>query len=97
LDHVWVDYPGKQIAAMEDPRASFVADYGKDWRAYTSSPEWNTRRLTCGSTSERAMSSHSVTPVQRNPLLPSKARRPAAIKVMKVLRPMCPSKPLADG
>jgi hypothetical protein len=33
LDHVWVDYPGKQIAEMEDPRTSFFADSGKGWSA----------------------------------------------------------------
>ncbi len=34
LDHVWVDYPGKQISRMEDPRTSFAADSGKGWLAF---------------------------------------------------------------
>jgi hypothetical protein len=33
FDHVWVDYPGKQYADMEDPATSFVADSGKGWLA----------------------------------------------------------------
>ncbi len=33
FDHVWVDYPGKQFADMEDPSTSFVADGGKGWLA----------------------------------------------------------------
>jgi hypothetical protein len=33
FDHVWVDYPGKQYADMEDPATSFVADGGKGWLA----------------------------------------------------------------
>jgi hypothetical protein len=33
FDHVWVDYPGKQFADMEDPATSFVADSGKGWLA----------------------------------------------------------------
>jgi hypothetical protein len=33
FDHVWVDYPGKQFADMEDPATSFVSDTGKGWLA----------------------------------------------------------------
>jgi hypothetical protein len=33
FDHVWVDYPGKNAGAMEDPATSFVADDGKGWLA----------------------------------------------------------------
>jgi len=31
FDHVWVDYPGKQYAEMEDPATAFVSDDGKGW------------------------------------------------------------------
>jgi hypothetical protein len=33
FDHVWVDYPGKQAPAMEDPSTSFIADSGGGWLA----------------------------------------------------------------
>ncbi|OFW58902.1 MAG: hypothetical protein A2133_02465 [Actinobacteria bacterium RBG_16_64_13] len=33
FDHVWVDYPGKEATALEDPATSFVADDGKGWLA----------------------------------------------------------------
>lgn len=33
FDHVWVDYPGKQFADMEDPATSFVSDAGEGWLA----------------------------------------------------------------
>jgi hypothetical protein len=31
FDHVWVDYPGKGVTALEDPATSFVADTGGGW------------------------------------------------------------------
>jgi hypothetical protein len=33
LDHVWVDYPGKEAEGLEDPAKSFVASEGKGWAA----------------------------------------------------------------
>jgi len=33
FDHVWVDYPGKQVTDLEDPATSFVADSGEGWLA----------------------------------------------------------------
>lgn len=33
FDHVWVDYPGKDFSALEDPATSFVADSGGGWLA----------------------------------------------------------------
>jgi hypothetical protein len=33
VDHVWVDYPGKQVTGLEDPATSFVSDNGKGWLA----------------------------------------------------------------
>lgn len=33
FDHVWVDYPGKGINALEDPATAFVSDDGKGWLA----------------------------------------------------------------
>jgi hypothetical protein len=43
FDHVWVDYPGKQPPAMEDPATSFVADKGGGWLAKlpTRIPLWS--------------------------------------------------------
>ena len=31
FDHVWVDYPGKQVKTLEDPATSFVSDRGEGW------------------------------------------------------------------
>jgi len=31
FDHVWVDYPGKQVTALEDPATSFASNEGKGW------------------------------------------------------------------
>ncbi len=33
FDHVWVDYPGKEVTALEDPSTSFVSDTGEGWAA----------------------------------------------------------------
>jgi hypothetical protein len=33
FDHVWVDWPGKEVTGLEDPATSFVADDGKGWLA----------------------------------------------------------------
>lgn len=33
FDHVWVDYPGKEVTTLEDPATSFVSDEGKGWLA----------------------------------------------------------------
>lgn len=33
FDHVWVDYPGKGVTALEDPSTSFVSNDGKGWLA----------------------------------------------------------------
>ncbi len=33
FDHVWVDYPGKEVSDLEDPATSFVADSGEGWFA----------------------------------------------------------------
>lgn len=34
FDHVWVDYPGKQVTSLlEDPSTAFVSDEGKGWFA----------------------------------------------------------------
>lgn len=33
FDHVWVDYPGKGVTALEDPATSFVSDGGEGWLA----------------------------------------------------------------
>src|SRR5665811_370099 len=33
FDHVWVDYPGKGVNALEDPATAFVSDQGKGWFA----------------------------------------------------------------
>ena len=33
FDHVWVDYPGKGVNALEDPATAFVSDEGKGWFA----------------------------------------------------------------
>jgi hypothetical protein len=33
FDHVWVDYPGKGVTALEDPATAFVSDEGKGWLA----------------------------------------------------------------
>jgi hypothetical protein len=33
FDHVWVDYPGKAAAGLEDPAQSFIADRGEGWFA----------------------------------------------------------------
>jgi hypothetical protein len=43
FDHVWVDYPGKVAADMEDPSTSFVADSGRGWLAKlpTRIPLWS--------------------------------------------------------
>lgn len=31
FDHVWVDYPGRQVTALEDPATSFVSSQGTGW------------------------------------------------------------------
>lgn len=31
FDHVWVDYPGKTVTALEDPATSFVSNEGEGW------------------------------------------------------------------
>jgi hypothetical protein len=31
FDHVWVDYPGRQVTELEDPTTSFVSNEGKGW------------------------------------------------------------------
>ncbi|MCX8033271.1 MAG: transglutaminase-like domain-containing protein [Thermoleophilia bacterium] len=31
FDHVWVDYPGKQVTALEDPSTAFASNEGKGW------------------------------------------------------------------
>jgi hypothetical protein len=33
FDHVWVDYPGREVTSLEDPDTSFVADEGGGWLA----------------------------------------------------------------
>lgn len=33
LSHVWVDYPGKKVTAVEDPATSFLSDRGAGWVA----------------------------------------------------------------
>lgn len=33
FDHVWVDYPGKGVNALEDPATAFVSNDGKGWFA----------------------------------------------------------------
>jgi hypothetical protein len=33
FDHVWIDYPGKTVTALEDPATSFVSNKGKGWLA----------------------------------------------------------------
>jgi hypothetical protein len=33
FDHVWVDYPGRQVTTLEDPATSFVSDEGEGWLA----------------------------------------------------------------
>lgn len=33
FEHVWVDYPGKGVTAMEDPAVAFVSDEGQGWLA----------------------------------------------------------------
>jgi hypothetical protein len=33
FDHVWVDYPGKGVTALEDPSTSFVSNEGEGWLA----------------------------------------------------------------
>ncbi len=33
FDHVWVDYGGKAVNALEDPATAFVSDEGKGWFA----------------------------------------------------------------
>ncbi len=33
FDHVWVDYPGKQVKRLEDPVTSFVSSKGEGWVA----------------------------------------------------------------
>jgi hypothetical protein len=33
FDHVWVDYPGKQVKDLEDPATSFVSGRGQGWAA----------------------------------------------------------------
>jgi hypothetical protein len=34
FDHVWVDYPGRAVTALEDPATSFVSNSGKGWLAW---------------------------------------------------------------
>jgi hypothetical protein len=50
FDHVWVDYPGKQPPAMEDPATSFAADDGKGWWAKLPSkiPLWTIIKVRVG-------------------------------------------------
>jgi len=50
FDHVWVDYPGKQAPAMEDPSTSFVADSGGGWWAKlpTRIPLWSIIQVRVG-------------------------------------------------
>ena len=31
FDHVWIDYPGKQATALDDPSTSFISDAGQGW------------------------------------------------------------------
>lgn len=31
FDHVWIDYPGKPVSALDDPSTSFVSDSGEGW------------------------------------------------------------------
>lgn len=31
FDHVWVDYPGREVTALEDPATSFVSNEGEGW------------------------------------------------------------------
>jgi hypothetical protein len=33
FDHVWVDWPGKKVTALEDSATAFVSDAGKGWWA----------------------------------------------------------------
>lgn len=33
FDHVWVDYPGKGVTALEDPATAFVSNEGEGWLA----------------------------------------------------------------
>jgi len=33
FDHVWVDYPGKDVTQLEDPSTSFASNEGKGWIA----------------------------------------------------------------
>ena len=33
FDHVWVDYPGREVTTLEDPSTSFVSDEGGGWLA----------------------------------------------------------------
>jgi hypothetical protein len=33
FDHVWVDYPGREVTVLEDPDTAFVSDDGKGWLA----------------------------------------------------------------
>jgi hypothetical protein len=33
FDHVWVDYPGRQVTQLEDPATAFVSNAGKGWLA----------------------------------------------------------------
>ena len=33
FDHVWVDWPGKQVTQLDDPATAFVSDSGKGWLA----------------------------------------------------------------
>jgi hypothetical protein len=34
FDHVWVDYPGRQVTQLEDPATAFVSNAGKGWLAW---------------------------------------------------------------
>ncbi len=31
FDHVWIDYPGKPVSALDDPSTSFASDAGEGW------------------------------------------------------------------
>jgi hypothetical protein len=50
FDNVWVDYPGKDAPAMEDPATSFVADDGQGWLAKlpTRIPLWSIIKVRIG-------------------------------------------------
>ena len=50
FDHVWVDYPGKEVTALEDPATSFVSDDGEGWLAESARQDSRCGRSSrCGS------------------------------------------------